>query len=136
LEQAWRFRSLHKKHYMGYMGAKRKGLVRRLGYDAKNAAHLIRLMRMCCEFLETGRFQVNRTGIDADELRAIKSGAWPLDRIKAEAEALFVKAEILKAESTLPERTDEDAVAHLITALTRGAWEIQDTIDGRRDRTP
>ena len=35
----------------GYMGAKRKELVAKHGYDTKNAAHLIRLLRMGIEFM-------------------------------------------------------------------------------------
>lgn len=40
------FRALHKQHFSGYQGAKRKAIVRQHGYDTKNAAHLIRLLRM------------------------------------------------------------------------------------------
>jgi len=54
---------------------KRRELVRRLGYDAKNAAHLIRLLRMGIEFLTEGTLHVER--VDAPELLDIKHGAWP-----------------------------------------------------------
>lgn len=46
-----RFRKLHKQHFSGYMGEKRKAMVRKYQYDVKNAAHLIRLLRMGAEFL-------------------------------------------------------------------------------------
>jgi hypothetical protein len=38
-----RLRGLHRSHFSGYMGTKRRALVRRYQYDVKNAAHLIRL---------------------------------------------------------------------------------------------
>jgi uncharacterized protein len=70
-----RFRKLHREHFSGYMGEKRKNMVRRYQYDVKNAAHLIRLLRMGAEFVETGTLQVYRTH-DADELKRIKRGGW------------------------------------------------------------
>jgi len=39
-----RFRKLHREHLSGYMGEKRKAMVRKYQYDVKNAAHLIRLL--------------------------------------------------------------------------------------------
>lgn len=56
------------------MGERRKALVRRHGYDTKNAAHLIRLLRMGIEFLQSGELLVDRSGHDAGELLAIKRG--------------------------------------------------------------
>jgi len=96
---------IHARHFQGYMGERRKALVERYGFDTKNAAHLIRLMRMCVEFLRTGRMQVYRTH-DADHIRAIKAGRVPLDAIKAEAEALFVEARAARDASPLPEEPD------------------------------
>ena len=51
------------------------------GFDCKHAAHLIRLIRMCNEILKTGKVNVDRTGIDADELKAIRRGAWSYDQV-------------------------------------------------------
>ena len=47
----------------GYMGQKRRELVRRVGYDDKNAAHLIRLLRMGIEFLTEGTIYVERANL-------------------------------------------------------------------------
>ena len=47
-------RMTHYGKYQGYMGAKRKELVDKFGYDVKNACHLIRLLNMGYEFLLTG----------------------------------------------------------------------------------
>src|SRR4029079_2658 len=46
MEVVKRYRGERRRYYSGgYMGQKRRELVRRVGYDAKNAAHLIRLLR-------------------------------------------------------------------------------------------
>lgn len=100
-----RFRKLHREHFSGYMGEKRKAMVRKYQYDVKNAAHLIRLLRMGIEFLETGHLQVYRTS-DAEELKRIKRGQWTLDQVKEEAERLFAKVEPARAQSPLPPTPD------------------------------
>lgn len=86
--------------YKGYMGAERKALVERFGYDTKNAAHLIRLYRMGIEFVQTGELRVYRP--DREELKAIKRGEWPLDRVQAEATRLEQAMFDAKATSPLP----------------------------------
>lgn len=80
--------------FKGYMGDKRKKLVEKFGYDCKNAAHLIRLMRMCNEWLITRSFEVFRTA-DAQQLIDIKTGKWSLDEVKVEAGKLFATGEEL-----------------------------------------
>jgi predicted nucleotidyltransferase len=104
--------------YKGYMGEKRRALVREFGYDPKNAAHLIRLLRMGIEYLGTGLLYVDRTGIDAEELKAIKRGEWTLDRVKSTASDLFADARQAKEESPLPDEPDRGAAEqYLIDTL-------------------
>lgn len=86
--------------FKGYMGEKRKELVKRFGYDTKNASHAIRLLRMGVEFLQTGQLQVYRT-TDAEELRSIKRGEWSLGKVKTEAEALLREAKSMKCKLPL-----------------------------------
>lgn len=101
MEVVKRYRGERRRYYSGgYMGQKRRELVRRVGYDAKNAAHLIRLLRMGIEFLTEGTLHVERA--DAPELLEIKRGAWPLEKVKAEAERLFVLAQEAYVRSSLP----------------------------------
>lgn len=107
------FRKLHRQHFSGYMGEKRKSMVRQFEYDVKNAAHLIRLLRMGKEFLETGILQVYRTA-DADELRDIKQGKWTLEQVKFEAESLFNQIRAAERDSKLPARPDEKAANALL----------------------
>lgn len=116
------FRSLHKNYFSGYMGEKRKQLVREVGYDAKNASHLIRLLRMGAEFFETGQMQVRRP--DADELLAIKRGQWGLDAVRDEADRLFARAKVAKDASPLPENPDREWAERFLidaTLLSFGA---------------
>lgn len=113
-----RWRSYHKKgQNIGYMGEKRKRLVLEHGYDAKNAAHSIRLLRMCKEFLESGAMQVYRT--DASELLEIKRGQWPLERVKQEAAELFQQIGAARERSTLPEGPDRAGAEALLIEILR-----------------
>lgn len=125
---------LHKmEHFVfeGYMGAKRKSLVEKLGYDAKNAAHLIRLLRMGIEFLNTGYFQVKRP--DAEELKIIKTGGWTLMRIKEEASKLFEEASLACKHSTLPDEPDYDKAEKLLYSILM--WELN-LHEGREIKKP
>lgn len=68
----------------------RRELEVRSGYDTKHASHLVRLMRMGYEIVTEGKVIVDRTGLDADELLAIKNGAWSFEKVmefKEEMEA-------------------------------------------------
>ncbi len=86
-----------------------------VGYDSKNAAHLIRLLRMGVEFLKDGDLRVARS--DSEELLSIKRGEWPLDAVKAEAERLFNLAEKAYVTSPLPPEPDIRAAEALCTEI-------------------
>jgi predicted nucleotidyltransferase len=114
-----RLTSYHKKgENLGYMGDKRKQLVLEHGFDCKNSAHCIRLLRMCVEFLKTGEMTVYRTA-DADELLDIKRGKWPLERVKAHAEELFQAAKDARDASTLPEQPDRDGAERILVQIVK-----------------
>lgn len=101
--------------YNGYMGEKRKGLVDKFGYDAKNAQHLIRLLRQGIEFLKTGELIVERP--DKADLIAIKTGQWSIEKVKREADRLFKEMEQAFADSTLPEQPDREAIDKLCQSI-------------------
>lgn len=86
-----RLKSFQKKgENLGYLGDKRKHLVLEHGYDCKNAAHCVRLLRMCHEFLASGEMYLDRkVNGDAEELLSIKRGEWQLEAVKRLAEELF-----------------------------------------------
>lgn len=90
--------------FLGYMGDKRKKLVEKFGYDTKNAAHLIRILRMGIEFLATGTLNVMRP--DASHLIRIKKGEFSLEQIKSWAEGLFEDATKALIHSKLPSEPD------------------------------
>jgi len=102
--------------YKGYMGAKRKALVDKWGFDLKNAAHLILLLRMCIDFLKTGELQVYRT-TDAETIRSIKRGEWSLNAVVAEAESLFVTARAEYEVSRLPAGVDSGLAEKLLLSF-------------------
>ncbi|MGH7166785.1 MAG: nucleotidyltransferase domain-containing protein [Nitrospiraceae bacterium] len=106
-------------HHQGYMGAKRKALVERFGFDTKNAAHLIRLFLMGSEFVRNGVLRVDRTGIDADELIQIKTGNRSLEWVKARADDLFESMREAKERSPLPKHPDEEGAERLLMEIVR-----------------
>lgn len=100
---------------VGYMGDKRKQLVLEHGYDAKNAAHCVRLLRMCREFLATGEMLVYRP--DAAELLEIKRGKWTLGQIKSHAEELFAGIKTARDASVLPDGPDRAGAESLLVDI-------------------
>lgn len=123
--QAWsnekliqRNKSFQKKgENIGYMGEKRKRLVLENGYDSKNAACLVRLLRMCIEFLGDGVMRVDRSRIDAEELLDIKKGKWKLEEVKELANHLFDDAKSACSRSALPEGPNREAVEELLVKV-------------------
>lgn len=103
----------------GYQGEKRRRLIEKFGYDTKNAGHLIRLMRMCIEFLNEGELHVFRD--DSEMLKDIKQGKWSLDKIKTEAERLFKRAENVYDRSKLPSHPDAEK-AEALTMKIISMW--------------
>ena len=97
----------------GYMGAKRKRLVKKYGYDIKNAGHLIRLLSMGIEFLKTGELKVFRDE-DREKLLDIKTGKWSLEQVKEHGEELSSKAEEAYANSVIPCEADRDRVETMV----------------------
>jgi predicted nucleotidyltransferase len=109
--------------FEGYMGEKRKQLVEKFGYDTKNAAHLIRLLRMGTEYLIEGRLYVHRK--DGDQLLSIKRGEWSLEQVKAEAEHLFKRAEEAYTVSKLPNEPDYKEAERLLMSIIMEHFNIK-----------
>jgi len=114
------YSQLHKMEnyvFEGYMGAKRKQLVDKFGYDCKNAAHLIRLLRMGIEFLNDGILYVERE--DASQLLDIKKGKWTLEQVKKESDRLFASCEESYIHSKLPSKLDDDKINELCVEVVK-----------------
>ena len=109
------------KHWESYQAWKRQrnraraALEREHGYDTKHAMHLIRLMRMGLEALETGELRVRRD--DADELAAIRDGALEFDDLLATASRLQTEMERAAATTALPPDVDREAIDQLAFEL-------------------
>jgi predicted nucleotidyltransferase len=119
---AGQFKKMRANAFNGYMGAKRKKLVERHGYDTKNASHVVRILRQGCEFLETGEMQVLRD--DADELIAIKKGEWDYPFLMGHIEGLDRKLAEAGETSPLPPEPDRDAIDRLCESVVAEAMEV------------
>ena len=108
-------RMTHGAH-QGYMGTKRKELVEKFGYDTKNAAHLIRLLKMGIEFLVSGQMQVDRP--EKHQLIEIKKGLWTLEQVKELADELFKTMEYAYINSKLKSKPDYDKANDLLIDIT------------------
>lgn len=103
--------------YKGYMGAKRKKLVEEYGYDTKYASHLIRLLRMCREFIETRELNVYRDK-DFQNLRDIKTGKYKFEYVEREAANLFREcSERLYMIADLPVAPNKDFLNELAVRI-------------------
>jgi len=85
------------KDYRGYeewlvtRNQVRSELEAKCGYDAKNAGHLVRLMKMGTEIMETGQVHVWRGGIDREEILEVREGRWAYDKLIEWAEGMETK---------------------------------------------
>lgn len=82
----------------------RSELEKKFGYDTKHAMHLVRLMRMAKEVLRTGQVIVKRP--DAEELLAIRNGAWTYERVVSWAKDVEAELPLLEKVSPLPRSPD------------------------------
>lgn len=83
--------------------------------NSKHAYHLIRLLRMCREILTTGEVIVKRP--DAEELLAIRNGAWTADEVIDWAEKEDKALEAVTKNSPLPKSPDRVALDELCREL-------------------
>lgn len=97
------------------LGAKRKADIETHGYSCKNAMHMIRLLRMGCEVLEGGRYDVHRP--DAEELLRIRAGEWTLAEVEQEGVRLLRRLDLAAENSTLPKKVDDVFVDGMLMGL-------------------
>jgi predicted nucleotidyltransferase len=102
----------------GEIGAKRKQLIEKYGYNTRNASHVIRLMRLAIEFLNTGNMTTDRRlAGDVEELLGIKTGKIKLDEVVKLRDSL--DKELIKAydNSKLKDTSDFNAISSLCQEL-------------------
>lgn len=86
------------------------------GFDLKHATHLVRLMRMCREIITTGKVEVLRP--DAQELIAIRNGAWSYEQLINWAEIQDKELdELYKSCDVLPYQPDRKKLNKLCIEL-------------------
>lgn len=120
LAQERRYRSARKqwtqyRRWQEERNAARAELEAHHGYDTKHGAHLIRLMRTGLEVLTTGKLLVRRP--DADELLAIRRGAYSYDRLMEEAQSIEAQLDEAYQTSPLPHAPDLEAIDRLLLEL-------------------
>lgn len=110
------------EHWRQNRNPDRAALEARHGYDTKHGAHLVRLLTMAIEIVETGEVHVWRGDRDADTLRAVKRGAWAYDDLLAWVKQAETRLSEAVAGSPLPRRPDRAALDALVVELTERAF--------------
>lgn len=100
-----------------YQGARRRKRFEKFGFDCKNAAHLIRILRMGIEFLVEGKLYVKRH--DSQELIRIKQGDYSLAKIERMADEHFRMAQDAHIRSTIPNEPDRLRAGELTIEIAR-----------------
>lgn len=95
----------------------RAQLEAKFGYDTKHAMHLVRLMTMCVEILETGKMNVFRE--DREELVAIRYGSMTYDQLIERSEALEKRCVELYETSKLPREPDRVLIDQKLVDMTQ-----------------
>ena len=114
--------NMNKTDFAGcYQGEKRRERYKQFGYDCKSAAHGIRIIRMGCEFLETGLWRINRQEAgDSLELLNIKNGKSTKRDVLVEFEGLKERLKKAKELTLLPDNPDlgkiNDTVKYILKA--------------------
>lgn len=99
------------------LGKQRKELIEKHGYDTKAALHLIRLLRMCIEFLKMETLNVFRH--DHRQLIDIKQGKWTIEQVEEEANRLFKLADEALIQTKLPNAPQYDQVDTMLIDMVQ-----------------
>ena len=89
-------------------------------FDTKNALHLSRLSRACKELLLTGKLNVKRP--DAEELIAIRNGAWTFEYLCEWFEKQSKEIEEAEKISLLPKAPNHDKIDKLSIKIIELLW--------------
>lgn len=93
----------------------RANLEAKFGFDAKHASHLVRLCRCCKELMTDGILRVRRP--DAEELLAIRNGAWTFDQLISWFDTQSKEIDELYEKCTLPKLPNMKAISNLCVEL-------------------
>lgn len=112
-----------KHRYEGYMGQKRKALVDALGYDAKNAAHCLRLLVTGIRLLETGDLEVQVDKLWRQQVIDVKHGRWTMEKVKDIAGLLFDRFNNLREVAQFDAHVDRDWASRLLVDVMEAYWD-------------
>lgn len=101
---------------------KRAALEAKIGYDAKHATQLIRLLLLGKEALETGRLKVKRVE-DREKLMEVKECKWPYEKVIEMADQLEDEVEQAYFKSPLPIRPNIEELNNLCIELIEEQWK-------------
>lgn len=85
--------------------------------NCKHGMHMVRLLRMCVEILETGKVNVDRSEIDRAELLEVRHGHWTYDQLMEESDRLMALIDTAAKSSKLPESCDKKKIDRLCCEL-------------------
>lgn len=94
---------------------KRAALEAKYGYDCKHAMHLVRLCKMAKEILLEGKVIVKRP--DAEELLAIRNGAWSYEQLIEYADKIQAEIKDAYFKSPLPTSPDRNKIDLLCQSI-------------------
>jgi len=118
------------KTFTGYATAQMRRLENKVAKGEppkwKHAMHLIRLLRMGMEIVETGEVKVRRP--DRKELLKIRKGEIPLKSLMKEAHHLLNEIDGMVKRSPLPSAPDSTAAEIFLISLIQRRMEEQPTL--------
>jgi len=104
---------------------KRRLIESKCGFDGKHASHLLRLVRMAKEILSTGKVNVHRHNIDADELKSFRNGERSYDELMKITENIDKDLDELYQKSVLRKSADHKKIAELYKEICEEYYGIK-----------
>jgi len=89
----------------------RKELIKKHGYDSKNALNIFRLLGECEQLLSTGTMDLTR---DREQLKRVRDGFYSLEEIHEFFKRNEIELEKLYHTSTLPQEPKEELIRDLL----------------------
>lgn len=111
---------------------KRRELEVKCGYDSKHASHLVRLLKMGLEILETGKVVVKRP--DREELLLIKNGGWTYEQVMEFTESTQKKLDEAYKKTKLPKSVNFEEVNKLYHQMYNNYWFNKTEMESGGDR--
>ena len=127
MERGYRTQMAQWKQYNDWKinrNKERAALEEKFGMDCKHASHLVRLTKQAKEILETGKVIVRRP--DAEELLAIRNGAWTYDQLIewAQRQEREIDNFYKSGKSPLPKQPDRIAINKLCMDVVEKSFSI------------